>query len=198
MAETAYPLSWPAWQQRTRSRVRAAFKHAGGTLPLDVAIRRLERELELLHADAVILSTSCPRRVDGSLRLDRQVDDPGAAVYFTLRGKRIVLACDKWSRLAENVAAIAAHIESIRGQERWGVGTVEQAFRGYLALPAPTKWREVLDLSESATLDLAERRYRQLARELHPDMTGGDQIAMAELNVAIAEARKELGNGHGV
>ena len=47
-----------------------------------------------------------------------------------------VLACDRWDRPEHNLRAIAKHVEAIRGQERWGVGSVAQAFRGYQALPS--------------------------------------------------------------
>jgi hypothetical protein len=58
-------------------------------------------------------------------------------VYFKLHGKDRVLACDKWDRVADNIAAIAAHIDAIRRQDRYGVGTIDQAFAGYSALPPP-------------------------------------------------------------
>ena len=61
-------------------------------------------------------------------------DDPGVAVYFQLHDKERVLACDKWDTVADNIAAIAAHIDGIRRQDRYGVGTIDQAFAGYSAL----------------------------------------------------------------
>lgn len=41
---------------------------------------------------------------------------------------------------------------------------------------------------------MAEANYRTRARQAHPD-NGGSHERMAELNAAIDEARKELGNG---
>lgn len=68
--------------------------------------------------------------------LDLACIDRGAAVYFEMKGKPVSLACDKWNRVEDNIWAIAKHIEALRGQQRWGVGSIEQAFRGYTALPA--------------------------------------------------------------
>jgi hypothetical protein len=65
-------------------------------------------------------------------------NDPGIAVYFTLGKKRVVLACDKWAAPQENIYAIAKHVEALRGQDRWGVGSIEQAFAGYMALEERT------------------------------------------------------------
>jgi hypothetical protein len=85
------------------------------------------------------------------------------------------------------MAALAAHIGALRGQDRWGVGSVEQAFTGYQALPAPmvvNDWRAVL--GDPKTLDRANAAYRDLAKKA----TG--QPELYRLNAAIAEARKVL------
>jgi len=54
--------------------------------------------------------------------------------------------------VSDNIAAIAAHIEALRAQERYGVGTIEQAFAGYSALEHRT-WQIVLRLDAGASLD---------------------------------------------
>lgn len=197
--ETAYPLSWPQGWKRTSpgSRQSASFRHERSRVPISIAIRRLEEELARLHATAPIMSTNLLRRVDGSPRADRgDPQDVGVAVYFTLKQTRTVLACDRWNRVADNICAIAAHIESIRAIDRYGVGTIEQAFRGYAALAAPAghDWREVLrweDGSIVQTLDQAEYVFKQKIKSAHPD-AGGDADQAARLTAAIAAARKEL------
>ena len=73
-----------------------------------------------------MISTNLKLRLDGLPRSDQATPaDPGVAVYFELDGKTIVLACDKWNRVADNIYAIAKHVDALRGQDRWGVGTVE-------------------------------------------------------------------------
>lgn len=198
--ETAYPLQWPEASKRTPPGLRrkAAFKNYGERIVTQIAMRRLEDQLVKLHARNAILSTNLPRRMDGSPRLDRgDPQDVGVAVYFTLKDTRTVLACDKWNRIADNIAAIAAHIEAIRAVDRYGVGTLEQAFKGYAALPAPgqaaTDWRQVLkwdDGSVPQTLDQAEYVFKTKIKLAHPDVEGGDARQAGILTAAIAEARK--------
>jgi hypothetical protein len=102
----------------------------------------LFHELRLLGATEVILSTNIELTQKGLPYSNRrQPDDPGVAVFFKLKKQSLALACDKWDRVADNVWAIALHINAIRGQSRWGVGTIEQAFMGYAALPAATMGR---------------------------------------------------------
>ena len=84
------------------------------------------------------MSSNIPRGKQGSPISNIGVlKDPGVAVYFTIKEKPVSLACDKWVHVEDNIWAIAKHIEALRGQERWGVGSIEQAFAGYTALPAP-------------------------------------------------------------
>ncbi len=133
--------------------------------------------------------------MDGLPRSDqREPQDPGAAVYFRLQGKPRTLACDRWTRIADNIAAIAAHIEAIRAVDRYGVGTLEQAFAGYAQLPekGASEWWSVLGISPEASLGEVEESFRTRARTLHPD-AGGSHEAMATLTAARAAARRALG-----
>ncbi len=203
--ETSYPLHWPQGRPRTepRRRRRALFGTKAGEsgrlreLTVGEAIARLQAELDRIGAKRPVLSTNIEVRLDGMPRSGRrEPDDPGAAVYFTLKEQRTVLACDRWDRTADNIAAIAAHIEATRAIARWGVGTLEQAFRGYRAiedLSAGVPWRRALGIRDGEPVGLAEveARFRERAREFHPDH-GGSHAAMAELNQAIAAARREL------
>ena len=160
------------------------------------ARERLSEQLDRLGARYVVLSTNLELRLDGQPRGNQaEPQDPGVALYFRLGDRPIVLACDRWISVAGNMAAIAAHIDALRGQERWGVGGVEQAFAGFSALPppiAPGDWRSELD--NPATLAEAEVRYRRKIASAHPD-AGGSHARAATLNAAIAQARKELKNG---
>jgi hypothetical protein len=114
------------------------------SVTIAVARERLQREIDLLGGADAILSTNVELRLDGRPRSDRaEPPDAGVAFYFRLNGKPIVLACDKWDRVADNITAIAKHIEAMRGMDRWGVGNKAQAFAGYEALPAPEQWWQV-------------------------------------------------------
>lgn len=80
-----------------------------------------------------------------------------------------------------------------------GLHIVRATFRGFTALPAPSSnkrtWREVMKFTADVlrpNRDMVEQRYRELAKERHPDAGGSDE-AMTELNHARAEALKEIG-----
>ena len=99
--------------------------------------------------------------------------DPGAAVYFKLESvpEGLVLACDRWLRVEDNIAAVAAHIRALRGIDRWGVGSVRQAFAGYKRLTggdAPTPWWEVLGIDHEATAAAVKKAYKELAKPTTP------------------------------
>lgn len=184
-----FPLSWPRGQARSPYQRSAAFRHHGAAVPLAVAIRRLQAELDRLGAGNVVLTSDWPRNLDGSFSgRAPALTDPAVAAHFVAFGKATVLACDRWDRLPDNIAAIAAHIEALRGMDRWGVGSIEQAFAGYQALPAPEQWWQVLGCTQTTPLAQIEAVYRQLARKAHPDQ-GGTDAAMARLNAALAQAR---------
>jgi len=196
-----YPLSWPARSRRTpdAGRMRARFAETDQQgfqkeLSNRKAIGRLRAELRSLNGVQAILSTNLLLGENGAPRLDqREPQDPGAAVYFKLYGRPHVFSCDRWTRVADNIAAIAAHIAALRAVDRYGVGTLEQAFAGYAALPAstPEEWWVVLGLPPTATLDEVEAAFRQLARNSHPDV-GGSHEEMSRLTAARAQARAAL------
>jgi hypothetical protein len=197
---TAYPLAWPIGWPRAVSRAQAPFhrrKDTGKGYDQKVnhtmagARGELQRQLDLLGAKSVLLSTNVELNLNGEPRGDRaRPVDVGVACYFQLGGRDTVLACDKWTRVEDNVVAIAKHIDAMRGQQRWGVGSVEQAFTGYAALPAPTAkphWTRVLGLTGAATASLIQEAYRLKARA-----TSGNEAALLELNIARDEALQEV------
>lgn len=210
-----YPLSWPVgWKRISRhQRQRASFSASGSRTVADVngqtrtervarqltvadALKRVSGELSRLGATHEILSTNVILRIDGLPRSGQpEPEDPGAAVYFKLKGQPRCLACDKWNRVADNIAAIAQHIDALRRIDRYGVGTLEQAFAGYAALPANTaaNWRDVFGFPSDRRIAWSEVEdaFRNAARAAHPDV-GGTHEQMARLTEAKAFAKKEL------
>ena len=190
---TRFPLTWPNGWVRTLRKHRQAARFRQGIVsrePVDrrMARRRLAEELRLLGADRVVVSSDVPTKA----LLEYEPDDPGVAVYFSLNGKQYCLPCDRWSRVADNIVAIANHIDAQRSQKRWGVGSVEQAFAGYQALPPKADsndWPLVLGIAPSASLAQAESAFKRLAKTAHPDH-GGSHDAMSRLTAAREAARR--------
>lgn len=190
----AYPLSWPITWPRAKFRQSSAF----GGHSLDRVTREVLRQLRLIGAKRVVISTNVKLRNDGLPRGDQpRPADTGSAVYFELKNKPCVLACDKWVRVECNLYAIAKDLDALRGRERWGVGTIEQAFAGYAALPAPGEsgaatWYQVLGVPNDAPFEEAKDAYLREAKLCHPD-AGGSNESMQRLNTAWDMARKAYG-----
>lgn len=171
---------------------------------MDVARKRVQVELDRLGALYPMLSTNIELRLDGQPRSGRPApQDPGACVFFSLKGKPFALACDTFDTVEGNVGALAAHIEALRAIERHGVASAAESLEAFVALPPPAgsvrstdkPWREVLglkpDFPSGYDRDDAEiivkARWRERATEAHPD-TGGSVQKMAALNAARDEA----------
>lgn len=180
----AYPLTWPTGWKRTKYPTASRFK----TATLAAATQGLFRELDLLRATHVVLSTNVELRRDGLPYSNRTPPtDPGVSVWFKLKGRDTVLACDSWNRVPCNVRAIAKHIEALRGQARWGVGNLEQAFTGYAALPpapgdepmSPEEARRELGIAAFDAGDpaLVSSYFRDRAKALDWGKPGSDEAA---------------------
>lgn len=202
----AFPLQWPHGRPRKAPNARkdASFGKVVGagherrlkSLSLADARGRLQDEVDRLGGRSAVLSTNVALRLDGLPRSGQgEPDDPGVALYFDLGGKPHVLACDTYTRVADNIAALAAHIEATRKIERLGVATAAEMFAGFQALPAPgaTPWWSVLQVEASATPEQIEAAFKCLARERHPDRPGGSHDMMADLNRAREQGMKERG-----
>jgi len=131
-----YPLEWPIGWARARTHLHARFGFGARGALLGAARAGLELELERLDAEQVQISTNIRIAAGGrGWRDEKEPTDHGAAVYFRIANQARALACDKWLRVADNLHALALHVGAIRGQLRWGVGSVDQAFGGYKAPP---------------------------------------------------------------
>ena len=199
---TRFPLSWPQGWPRTppARRKPAKFSKYGKWLTTTQGLDRLKAELERLGAREVLVSTNIElNRYGDPYSRQPSVSDVGVAAYFKLNGKDRVLACDRWTTTADNLAGIAAHIECVRGIDRYGVGTLDQAFAGYDALPPPgatakIPWRKVFGFAADTHVSAAmvDDFYKTLAKQFHPDLQGGSTEAMAMLNAARDEALAEI------
>jgi len=192
----SYPLEWPTGWKRTSYRVPSRYQ-----VTLHEAIDDLLEHLRKMRAKNIVLSTNLPTSNKGiPYSAYTEPLDSGAAVYWTDRkNKDFVMACDKWSKVHENMRAVGLTIAAIRGIERAGASELlERAFTGFVALPATaghSHWTTVLKLDARVleiNEDLIIESYRTLAKLRHPDVPGGSTEAMQELNRAKDEAIREL------
>lgn len=190
----AYPLQWPPGWRRTSAhlRTRAQFRRfgssRGGDLSVMAAIERVLYELRRMDVarDDIVISSNLPTRLDGFPRGDaRDPSDPGVAVYWRKGKATPCMAIDRYDRVADNLAAVAATLDAMRAIERHGGAAIlERAFTGFLALPAPEQWFTILGVRSSATVDEIEHAYQRLASKHHPDRPGGNAGEMARINQA--------------
>jgi hypothetical protein len=156
---------------------------------------QLVDELGLLGAEDVVVSTNVPLRSDGLPYADnRLIPDPGVAVYFMFKRKALVMARDGFKTVAGNIRSLTLALEGMRQLERHGGSAMmEKAFQGFAAIAPPDwkkPWHEVFGVQPDWHGDIKEL-YREKARMRHPD-AGGNDTLMAELNIAYAEAQREL------
>ncbi|MFL5786726.1 MAG: DnaJ domain-containing protein [Flavisolibacter sp.] len=219
----AYPLYWPLNKKRTPAdqRKRAAFHvreiktstngissysyQTKKNVSLAEACNRVLSELTKYSRvghpyrvlkDSIIISSNVPIKNNGLPYSGwKQPEDPGVAVYFTLDGKPYCLPCDKWDRVEDNVAAIAAHIAAMRGIERWGVGEAHDVFTGFKALPENTFsekdiWSTLGLSAKPASINVVHSAYKSKAKEVHPDTVNGSNEAFHRLQEAYKMALK--------
>jgi hypothetical protein len=201
---TKYPLSWPDNVARTppHQRERARFENWSIASATDFVLQEINRLNGNWHGyedGSVIISSNLRYKRDGMPYSDQgEPADPGIAVYFNLQFERggktherpIVLSCDKWTRVAWNLYAVGKDIEAQRGRHRWGCTNVEQAFRGYMAIPERTggqSWWEVLGVLSSASEFEVREAFRAKALTEHPDK-GGTQERWLRLQEALEQA----------
>lgn len=210
---TRSPLCWPAWfprtplQKRQHGRFGTKADNMWGNKPLTLnqACRRVLDELSKFTRSGqpwrcdpgdVIISTDLLLRNDGLPRSGQKTPaDPGAAVYFTLDGQQRCIPCDMYLRIEDNLAAIAATIQSLRTIERHGSQMFEAAFTGFDRLPAPDQvagrtWKDVLGY-HGASLEEARQSYYKARKASHPDH-GGSTDMLQEVRDAWNQALAEL------
>lgn len=199
-----YPLTWPVGSPRTPKDQRKPDQFRGRDkrpIEIDQALRRVVDELDRLGIDkgSAILSSNVSVGLTGLSGATPTGGDPGVAIYFTHKGKPIVFACDTYTRVAGNIAAIGNHIEAIRAIERYGVGRLEQILVGFQRLLSGKRsWFEVLGVAGDAPRTAAQWKtideaFSKLAKKHHPDKPGGDGEKMTEINEAFETAKREFG-----
>lgn len=197
----AYPLAWPEGWPRTPShrREHGRFRTAKRN---DVTVAEgVERVLEELRRmgrtrDDIVVSTNLVTRMDGMPRSDqREPQDAGAAVYWQLKdGSRKVMAIDRYHRVADNLAAIAATLEAMRAIERHGGAQIlDRAFTGFTAITdARVPWWTTLGVTRTTTVADVRAAYRRLRSQHHPD-NGGTAAAFDAVEKAWAAHCAEMG-----
>lgn len=208
----AYPLSWPLEWPRTapddRKYGRFSKKRTnerGWTSTEDItineALKRINNELEVMDGpqrgwkridpDQTIISTNLKvRRGDGlPVSSQKEPEDPGAVLYFQLDGKPRYVPCDSYTKVAQNLAGIAATLCALRALERHGSGLMERAFTGFTAVEHQpnSAWYTVLGVPQDATERQVKAAWKKRRSETHPDKPDGSNAAFHQVQQAYRE-----------
>ena len=204
----AYPLQWPAGWDRTPAghRTDGKFgKRDAGRMLRDVtindAVNRVREQLRMLgiHSDDVVVSTNLTLRLDGWPRSEQaQPADTGVAVYWIDQGGNPrCMATNRYHKVADNLAGIAASLEAMRTLERHGSAEIlNRAFSGFAALEAPQgePWFQVLGVPADADKPAVEAAWRRLRAAVHPDRPGGSVEAFQRGQAAYDRGMLEVRN----
>lgn len=201
MASTTISLRWPEDWARTAPKDRRASRYQ--ELNFAKSRRELIRELKLMGATGVVISSNLPLTNDGlPSGTAPEPEDPGIAVYWTDSAGSRVLACDRWFFTAENIRAILMAVKALRQLERCGASQIlSRAYEAFAALPPstseielpPKTWRDVLGVGDGVSRDEMLKAYRKLALKRHPDH-GGTAAQWQELQNAYREALLTFGD----
>ena len=191
----AYPLHWPRGFPRTKSPRRSQFRTG-----LDGAVRNVTESLRAFAKDSgkdivnLIISSNVTL-------MNMTPADAGVAIYFRWDEIDCSIAVDRYPTPAENLQAIKHVIDAERTKLRHGgLNIVRAAFRGYAALPpprdasgqiAPPWWKVMGFDAEPQDLAAVEARWREIAKERHPDK-GGNDAEFALIVNAVREGREAL------
>lgn len=213
MTIPAYPLQWPTGWERTELQRRARAKFGKRTqssygswktrqeLTIAQAVARVRGEFERMGVDDddLVISTDLQLRLDGLPRSNqREPEDAGVAVYWRdAHGETRCMAIDRYDRVADNLAAVAATLDAMRAIERHGGAEIlDRAFTGFTALPPPPAsgtehWSEVLDVPRDASRPQVDLAWRRLRAQLHPDR-GGSVEAFQRAAAAYEQACRAI------
>lgn len=175
----AFPLQWPDGLPRSASKATSQFKTG-----LPTALKNVQKSLQLFGSDSgkPVTSIVLSRNVGGLVF--EPPEDSGVAAWFVWDGEQRCIAVDRYAKPEDNLQAIHHILEARRTEMRHGgLHIVRQTFKGFIALPAPEQWWEVLGVAADASRDQINAAYREKARTAHPDQ-GGSDAAMARLNAA--------------
>ena len=182
-------LDWPAGFERTRP-----FEQSPNNryeLSLSEAFDELEKELDRL---GVVIDSdgqtgyrysfdAQQRKTDQRPYSRASPDDPGFVLRWTMDGHDYAVACDRYTRLRDNVRTVGLYVREKRKMEQRPVETGESEFANARLPPGDGETdvvvaREpphaVLDVARDADPAVVKAAARQLKKKHHPD-AGGDE-----------------------
>lgn len=186
-------VPWPATRPLTKTRKNGPFKTslANACDRIEQAVKAFTKSGQSWRTKELWIYTEGKLGARNRfLSNQSSAIDARVAVRFDLDGVEFCILADRYWEPEQNLAGIAAYIESVRAQERNGIFTVAEMMHTFAALPAP---QSADYFAGCAARSEIESRYRDLAKTHHPDV-GGDPAVMSEINAQKDERIRELTN----
>lgn len=188
---------WPGKETPPAQRRESLFK-ATYTKTTDL----LSHELARLSAKNLViqlyLQESEIRTTDNMPKKGARPSKPGVIVSFDSRHGPLRYFTDVFTHWEANLRAVALGLEALRKVDRYGISKRGEQYKGYRQLEGPEEMnyeKAVRVLSRFSDVDFSfkegseewvKRAYRKSVKVLHPDVEGGTEAAMRELNEAYA------------
>ncbi|MFC4437725.1 MULTISPECIES: J domain-containing protein [Natrialbaceae] len=194
-------LEWPPEFDRTLSSERTRNKNFD--VSLSKAFDDLEAELSRLDVDDFRYSFDAQQRKSDQRPYTRaNPDDPGFVLRWSMDGEQYAVACDRFSRLRDNVRTFGRYVREKRKTEQRPVVTGEPEFANARLPPADEEPiaaevppHEILDVAPDANEFEIRRAFREKIKDAHPD-TGGSTAEFRRIKGA-KEAMTADGPGGG-
>jgi DnaJ-domain-containing protein 1 len=178
-------LDWPRRFERTSPGDRG--RNNSFDVTLSKAFSDLETELDRLGVedDGYRYSLDARQRNTDQRPYQRaNPDDPGFVLRWRMDGADYAVACDRYSRLRDNVRTVGLYLREKRKMEQRPVVTGESEFANARlpsgddeteAVVARQPPHEVLGVEPDAPEAAVKGAYRGLLKERHPDHGGSQE-----------------------
>lgn len=190
-------LDWPPGFHRTQSGHRT--QNNQYSVSLAEAFDDLETEMDRLDVDSFRYSFDADqRKTDQRPYARANPDNPGFVLRWTMGGDQYAVACDRYTRLRDNVRTIGLYLREKRKMEQRPVETGESEFANARLPPVDEDDvvvagsirkppHEILEVDPDADEEVVKAAYRAKVKRAHPDQ-GGSRTEWRE----VQQARKVM------
>jgi len=173
-------IDWPPGFDRTPERRREPNRNFEASLAQTT--EDLATEMDRLDPSEWRASIgSSHTKTDTLPRANASPDDPGFVLRWTKDGQQFAVACDRYSRLRDNVREVYLWVHETRMRGNRAVVTGESEFAAARlpagdgeteTIAASPPAHEVLDVAPDAPDGVVEAAFREKTKEFHPDHGG--------------------------
>lgn len=185
-------VDWPTGWERTP----AGDREPNRSYEIDQrdAVEELQVEMRRLGVDDWRLSTDLDhqtRQPNVPYANQPEPEDPRVVVRWTMDWAQYAVACDRYSRVRDNLRTVGLYIREKRKMEKRPVVTGESEFANARLPPGDDESvavgrsppHEVLEVAPDADDSTVEDAWRERVKEAHPD-AGGSNEELQRLNDA--------------